>query len=94
MWETVQPVYDTAKNPFGLPIAPGDVMGFMGLQSFSVDARAETAAVMYSYPYGDIGAAVNKKGLIGNPEDRRLVVDTTIFGSVAAIDAGPQWPVL
>ena len=59
-----------------------------------MDVKAETAAVMYSYPYGYIGAAVNKKGLIGNPVDRSLVVDTTTFGSFAAADTGPQWPVL
>ena len=46
VWETLLPVYDSAKNPFGLPIGPADVLGFTGLESFSVDAKAETASVM------------------------------------------------
>jgi hypothetical protein len=92
VWETVQPVYDTVKNPFGLPIAPGDVMYFVGLQRFSVDGKGKTAAVAYGYgPYGYLGAAVNKNGLIGGPQDLNLAIDGTTFGSFCPINFGAQW---
>ena len=91
VWETVQPVYDTVKNPFGLPIAPGDVMYYAGVQRFSVDGKGKTAAVAYEYPYGYLGAAANKSGLIGAPQDLSMAIFSTTFGSFCPINFGAQW---